>query len=62
MCESAAYLLNKDGEKKIMDNVINMKPEDGKIYLTGLLGEEMVVKGKIKEIKLLSHKIIIEEE
>jgi predicted RNA-binding protein len=62
MCESAAYLLSKDGEKKIMDNVINMKPEDGKIYLTGLLGEEMVVKGKIKEIKLLSHKIIIEEE
>lgn len=62
MCESTAYLITSEGRKKIMENVVNMKPEDGKVYLTGLLGDEEVVNGKILEIKLLEHKILIEEE
>lgn len=61
MCESAAYLVTSEGQKKIMENVVNMKPENGKVYLTGLLGDEKVVKGRILEIKLLDHKILIEE-
>lgn len=60
MCESQAYLLTPDGEKKIMDNVVYIKPENGKVYLEDLLGEQKIVDGTIKEMKLIAHKIIIE--
>ncbi|RKD33771.1 CooT family nickel-binding protein [Thermohalobacter berrensis] len=62
MCESTAYLITKDGEKKVMENVVNMKPENGKVYLTGLLGDQKIVEGKIEEIKLIEHKILISQE
>jgi len=61
MCESAAFVLTDDGEKKLMDNVVYMKVEPGQILLTDLLGEEKTVLGKIEEIKLMDHKILIRE-
>jgi len=33
MCESTAYLCKEDGLEKIMENVVYMKPENGKVYL-----------------------------
>ena len=61
MCESSAYLITSDGEQKIMDYCINVIPQaDGKILLANLLGEEKLVNGIIKEVKLLDHKIIIQ--
>ncbi len=62
MCESIAYLVTPQGEKKIMENVVYMKPESGKVYLSDLLGEQKIVEGYIKEIRLIDHKIIIEEQ
>ena len=43
-----------------MDNVVFVKPENGKVYLEDLLGEQKIVEGTIKEMKLIAHKIIIE--
>lgn len=62
MCESSAYLITKAGEQqKIMDYCIEIIPqEDGKILLADLLGEEKMVDGIIKEVKLLDHKIILQ--
>ncbi|WP_138205394.1 CooT family nickel-binding protein [Haloimpatiens lingqiaonensis] len=61
MCESTAYLITPEGEEKIMEYVVEVLPkEDGKIFLADLLGEEKIVDGVLKEIKLLDHKIIIE--
>ncbi len=61
MCESAAYIF-KDGElERIMDNVVSVDPYEGKVYLTDLLGEQKIVDGEIKEIRLMDHKIIIKE-
>ncbi|AOY76419.1 CooT family nickel-binding protein [Clostridium formicaceticum] len=62
MCESAAYLITDKGEQKIMENVVYMKPENGKVYLADLLGEQKIVEGIVKEIKLIEHKIIIAEK
>lgn len=62
MCESQAYLLTSAGEEKIMNNVVFVKPENGKVYLEDLLGEQMIVDGEIKEMKLIAHKIIIERK
>ncbi|QSZ27250.1 CooT family nickel-binding protein [Aceticella autotrophica] len=60
MCEANAYLITPDGEEKIMDYVIEVKPKgEEEILLTDLFGEEKLIKGTIKEIKLLDNKILI---
>jgi predicted RNA-binding protein len=61
MCESTAYLITPEGERKVMDYVVDIVPkENGKLLLTDLLGEEQLIEGMLKEIRLLEHKIIIE--
>lgn len=62
MCESTAYLVKNDVLEKIMENVVYMKPENGKVYLADLLGEQKIVNGEVKEIRLIDHKILIEEK
>ena len=44
-----------------MDYVVDIVPnEDGSLTLSDLLGGTKIVQGKLKEVKLLNHKIIIE--
>ncbi|WP_195940572.1 CooT family nickel-binding protein [Romboutsia sp. 1001713B170131_170501_G6] len=61
MCESAAYVQKGDKLERIMENVVSVDPFEGKVYLTDLLGEQKIVDGSIKEIRLMEHKIIIAE-
>jgi len=37
-----------------------MRPEDGKIFMKNLFGEQKIFEGEIKEVSLLRHKIILE--
>ncbi|MEG1311129.1 MAG: CooT family nickel-binding protein [Romboutsia sp.] len=62
MCESAAYILKNEELERIMDNVVSVDPCEGKVYLTDLLGEQKIIDGEIKEIRLMDHKIIIEQK
>lgn len=59
MCESKVFLLEDDKEKPIMENVIYIEPQDGKVFMYDLLGEQKIVDAVIKEVKLLDHKIIL---
>lgn len=61
MCESAAYIWKEEKLERIMDNVVSVDPTEGKVYLTDLLGEQKIVDGVIKEIRLMDHKIIIKQ-
>ena len=62
MCQSNAYL-ERDGEEKlILEDVGLIKPEDGKVRLISIFGEEEVVDAEIKVIDLLHHKIILGEQ
>ncbi|AIS53122.1 hypothetical protein TKV_c19780 [Thermoanaerobacter kivui] len=61
MCESRVVLLENGKENEIMDNVIYIKPQNGKLVMYDLLGEEKMIDAVIKEIKLLDHKIILEK-
>ena len=46
MCESAAFVLGKNNElTRVMENVVNVNPVNGKVYLTDLLGEEKILDG-----------------
>lgn len=61
MCESSAFIWKENELEKVMENVVNIDPCDGKIYLTDLLGEQKIIDGIIKEIRLMDHKIIIQQ-
>lgn len=61
MCEANAYII-KDGKEEIyLEAVDILKPEGDEIYLRSIFGEQKVFKGRIKEMSLLNHKIILEE-
>jgi predicted RNA-binding protein len=60
MCESKVFLLEDGKEKPVMENVIYIEPQDGKVFMYDLLGEQKIVDAVIKEVKLLDHKVILE--
>ena len=62
MCESAAYVLKDDKLERVMENVVSVDPLEGKVIKKKILGDQKIVDGKIKEIRLMEHKIIISEE
>ena len=62
MCEANAYILENGKEELYLENVDVMKPEEGKIFLKNLFGEQKVFEGGIREISLLRHRIILEKK
>lgn len=61
MCESNAYL--KDGENEIllMESVDSIEPCESGLKLMDILGKQMFIKAKIKDMTLLNHRIILEK-
>lgn len=63
MCEANVYLLDKDGnEKLILEAVDKVLPVSGTIELENIFSQRKVVKAKIKEMALVEHRIVLEEE
>lgn len=63
MCQSNAFLITKDGtEKMVMEDVSFLTPlEDGSLELTGLFGDRLTLNASLKEMDLLKHKILMQE-
>jgi predicted RNA-binding protein len=59
MCEANAYVYENGKEELYLENVDIMRPEEGKIYLRNLFGEQRVFDGELKEVSLLNHKIVL---
>ncbi|HVN23863.1 MAG TPA: CooT family nickel-binding protein [Syntrophorhabdales bacterium] len=59
MCQTTAYVIEGDREVLLLQDVISIKPENGSLRMVNLFGEEKVVRGTIKQIDLLAHKILI---
>ncbi len=62
MCEANAYVYKDGTEELYLESVDIMKPEDGKIFLKNLFGEQKVFEGGIREVSLLRHKILLEKK
>ncbi len=62
MCEANVYLRENDGEKLLMEAVDKIIPLDNEVQLESIFGQRKTVKGIIKELALLDHKIILERE
>jgi predicted RNA-binding protein len=62
MCEANAYLVRDGEEKIIMENVDILRPEENGIYLQDIFGGQRTIKARIKEMNLVEHRILLEEE
>lgn len=61
MCEANAYLIKDGQEHLLMKSVDLIEPEEnGTWRLVGIFGDQETVKGKIKSMNLLNHKIFFE--
>ncbi|BBO75333.1 RNA-binding protein [Desulfosarcina widdelii] len=61
MCEANAYMVKNDEEILLMESVDLVEPEpDGTFRLVGIFGDQMTVKGKLKRMNLVDHRILFE--
>lgn len=59
MCELTVFLLTDDREEKLMEDVATITPDGERLVLVDLLGQQKIVEAKIKELKLLEHKVYL---
>ena len=60
MCESTSYIVKNGKEEQLMENVDFLENQEGSVRIANLFGEEQVVKGRVKSLSLVDHKIILE--
>jgi predicted RNA-binding protein len=61
MCEAAVFLDKEGGLEKIMDDVVEIKPEEGKLLLVDVFGDQKLLSAKISRVELMDHRIILRE-
>lgn len=61
MCEANAYVINEGKEELIMERVDKVIPQGEELYLENIFGQRKTIKGKIIEMALVDHKIILEK-
>lgn len=61
MCQSSAYLVKNGQEHLVMEDVSLVKPQGEELLLVGILGETKQLKARIKELQLMDHRILLEE-
>ncbi len=59
MCQTTAYIVEGEKEMLLLQDVISITPENGALHMVNIFGEEKTVSGRIKQIDLLAHKIVI---
>jgi predicted RNA-binding protein len=62
MCEANAFLAKDGKEELIMASVDILRPEGDLVYIRDIFGEQRWVKAQIKEMNLVQHRILLEED
>ncbi|MBC8521022.1 MAG: CooT family nickel-binding protein [Candidatus Syntrophoarchaeum sp.] len=60
MCESSVLIERGGSKELLMEDVVHVEVDGADIKLMGILGEIQHAKGRIKEINLVKHTIVIE--
>jgi predicted RNA-binding protein len=62
MCEANAYISRENIEELILESVDLIKPQDeGGFLLVDIFGTQKTVKGRLKQMNLVDHKIVFVE-
>lgn len=61
MCEATAYFMGDNGQEELLlADVDVIEPEaDGQVRLVSIYGEQKVVKGRIKSMSLVNHRVVL---
>lgn len=62
MCEADAYLIVGDNEELVMKAVRFLRPDEGKVFLKSIYGEQRTLRGRIVEMDLIEHRILLIED
>ncbi|MHC1579290.1 MAG: CooT family nickel-binding protein [Candidatus Alkanophagales archaeon] len=62
MCESSVFLERDGSRELIMEEAVEVVAEGSNVRVIGLLGERREVRGRIKEVNLTKHQIVIAAE
>lgn len=61
MCEASAYLIEDDKEHLLLDSVDIVEPEGPDTWrIVDIFGDQKIVRGRIKSMNLVNHKILFE--
>ena len=61
MCEADAYISRDDKEELVLKSVDLVKPLDDGYLLVDIYGTQKTVRGKLKQMNLVNHRIIFEK-
>ena len=61
MCEANAYIVENGKEELFLESVDILRPDEDGVYLLSVFGEQKKVNAKIKEVRLMDHRIILEK-
>jgi predicted RNA-binding protein len=62
MCEASAFFFKDGKEELVLESVDEVTPEgDRGFRLVNIFGEQKIIKGKLKSMNLVNHKILFEE-
>jgi len=62
MCESKVYLVTAGRQELVLEDVTSIRPEGDGYELVTLFGEQKHVRGRLKEIDLLKHRVVLESQ
>ena len=54
MCELTVYMVKGKEREKVMEGVVQLTPQDGKVLLKGIFGEAKTVKGRLADVDIIS--------
>ncbi len=62
MCEASAFFFKDGQEELLLESVDEVTPEGDKEFrLVNIFGEQKIIKGRLKSMNLVNHKILFEE-
>ena len=62
MCEARVFIEREGRVEPLMENVVTIRPENDRLLLIDLFGNQKYIAARIKELKLLEHEVVLTEE
>jgi predicted RNA-binding protein len=59
MCELVVYSVKGEKRERVMEGVVRMTSQDGKVILEGIFGDSIVAEGMISKVDIMAQEAII---
>ena len=60
MCDLKAYGKKDDREELLLEAVNQIRSESGEVVLRNLFGEELRVRGEVREVSLVKQRVVVD--